>query len=176
MTTRGGTPNELRKRGGQPGNCNPLTHGLRVPAVRFEFGTLPGKLKRVERSLNKFRALIEAAVADAYGEVSLLHGALIQSACRHERTAMLLHRWLRLHHETMSHSERLAYTKAIGDASTSRDKCLDRLNLTKIDEDAYSDVLREIELEGQIADPTEDNAAEGRGSDLNVTQGERRDV
>ena len=134
MTPSECTPSEVtpkRQRGGQPGNANALRHGVR--AVRLNLASQPAKLKRVERAVNEFRRLIEAAVLDTHGEIGVYQAALIQSACRHETHAMLAARWLRLSGDALKPEQRLAYSKAVADASTARDKCLERL---KLDADA----------------------------------------
>ncbi len=130
MTAKEGAVSEVTPkvdRGGQAGNANALRHGLR--AVRLNLGSMPAKLKRVERSVNEFRRLIEAATIDAHGEIGVLQAAYIQSACRHETASQLAARWLRLNGDSLDPNQRLAYIKAAADASTNRDKCLERLKL-----------------------------------------------
>ncbi|HWB13415.1 MAG TPA: hypothetical protein VFE62_12300 [Gemmataceae bacterium] len=130
------------KKGAQPGNTNGLRHGLRSGSVRLALGKLPREMVRIERAVNQFRLLIEAAVVEAHGQISVYHAALIQSACRHETHSMMAKRWLRLQDECLDHNQRLAYSKAIADASTARDKCLEKLGLQPGGAgDAYDDYL-----------------------------------
>jgi hypothetical protein len=86
-------------------------------------------MQRVERAVLAFRRLLEEQVIAAHGEITFTHAALVESACRHHRHGALCLRWLRLHEEAMSHSERLSYSKAIADSGTARDRCLERLAL-----------------------------------------------
>lgn len=100
-----------------------------VVAMRFELGSLPDSMKRVEGDVYAFRRLLENAVMEAKGSISLIDAALIQTACRHERASRLALAWLREHEEELTHAERLAYNKAIADSSAARDKTLERLKL-----------------------------------------------
>lgn len=90
----------IKMAGAPLGNANGLRHGLRssgsVIDVRIGLGSMPAKLKRVERAVNSFRRMIEAAAVAAHGNIGVYHAALIQSACRHETHALLASRWLRL--------------------------------------------------------------------------------
>lgn len=114
-------------------NSNRQTHGLdskpEVVAMRFELGALAGAHKRVEGDVYAFRRLIETAVLDVKGSISLIDAAFIQTACRHERASRLALAWLREHETEMGHAERLAYNKAIADSSAARDKTLERLKI-----------------------------------------------
>lgn len=124
-------------KGAQPGNDNAVRHGLRSGSVRFALGKLPKGMVLIERAVNQFRRLIEAAVTETHGVVSVYHAALIQSACRHETHAMMAKRWLRLTGDELDANQRLTYSKAVADASTARDKCLERLGLDAKSGDAF---------------------------------------
>ncbi len=100
-----------------------VKHGLTA-------GALPGGCGYVAKLTLAFRQSLEAAVLKAAGQIGVYEAALIQSACRWERHALLATRWLRLEADKMDRSERLAYSKAIADASTSRDRCLKELGLS----------------------------------------------
>lgn len=144
-------------------NANALQHGQRSMLVRFNLGSMPAKLKRIERSVNEFRRVIEAAVVAAHGSIGVYQAALVQSACRHETHSLMVQRWLRLNVDVLSHDQRLSYSKAAADASTARDKCLERLRLDATAGDIadwlYSDDPEPTEPE---AEPTNETAADGR--------------
>lgn len=133
----GGTANEgtavSRRGGGSRGNRNRLSHGLRssaeVGAARLELGTLPESLHRVERATFAYRRLLEAAVTDAHGTVSVSHAMVIQTAARWERHSLLALRWLREHEAKLSAEQRLSYSREIARASAERDKAVATLKL-----------------------------------------------
>lgn len=138
------------------GNVNAMRHGLRC-------ASLPPGCKYIEDSANRIRRELEAAVAERHGEIDIYHGALIQSVVRHETRAMLLYRWLRQTepkqtstasmserngNKTTSGSksttsglsimERASLMKDISTATDSRDKCIERLGLSRpIESDAW---------------------------------------
>lgn len=173
MTANDVTTSEVTVRGGQPGNANAMRHGLRSTRVRLVIGTLPKSMHRIERNVIAFRRLIEAAVLDARGEIAVMDAALIQSACRHETHAQLAQRWLRLHADTLDAGQRLAYSKAVADASTARDKCLERLKLTHDAADAYAALFApETHAAGTDQDDgsDDDDAAAGHVANDNGTQ------
>jgi len=99
-----------------------MRHGLRA-------GMLPKGASYIKRDCDILRRLIEEAVIGNHGEVSLFNAAMIQTAIRWERHAMLTQRWLRKEIDSMSASERILYSKDIATASTNRDKCLKELGL-----------------------------------------------
>lgn len=160
--------------GAPQGNTNALKHGLRCSEVRFSLTLMPAGLKCVEREVNEFRRLIEAAVVAAHGSISVLHAAIIQTACRHEYHARLATKWFRDHQANIKRlDKKLVLTKAIADASTARDKCLDRLRLDVKAAD-ISDMLfgpgnaldnEPIEPTDPEAEPTTETAADGRTED-----------
>jgi hypothetical protein len=133
-TPKPGTANDGTAKPGAPAhNANrATTYKHTTPegnAVRIALGSLPASMKRVERHTLEFRRMLENEVLKAKGAIGLLDAALVESACRWHRHAALCLRWLRLHEKDMSHAERLSYSRAIADAGTSRDRCLERLNL-----------------------------------------------
>ena len=104
-------------------NRNATRHGLRA-------GSLPKGAAYVKRETDALRRILEDAVAAQNGgSVDLFAAALINSAVRWERHAMLCQRWLRLECSAMNHAERLAYSRDIAKASTERDRCFKELGL-----------------------------------------------
>lgn len=148
--------------GAPTGNVNGLTHGMRSSAavmnVRFNLGKWPTKLKRIEQAANLFRRAIEAAVVDAHGSVGVYHAALIQSAARWETRAMMAQRWLRLYIEELSLPDKLACSKAISEASTARDKCLERLGLHQTKDNGWADLAVSLAADAADDEPGSDNA------------------
>lgn len=137
-------PKRRTAKGGAPAlNGNALRHGLdsrpEVVAMRLELGTLPDSMKRVEGDVYAFRRLVENAVMEAKGSIGLIDAALIQTACRHERASRLALAWLRGHEGELSHAERLAYSKAIAEASERRDKAIAALRLERKPTDWWDD-------------------------------------
>jgi len=120
-------------RGGAPfGNRNAMRHGLRA-------GSLPKGASYIAREMVALRREIEDAVLARRGRIELYEAALIQTAVRWERHALLAQRWLRLNAETMTHEERVRYSREIARASSERDKCLKLLGL-----DQEKDVWAEL--------------------------------
>ena len=109
-----------------PMNRNATRHGLRA-------GRLPKGAAYVRRECDALRRIIEDAVADANnGNVTLHQAALIQTAIRWERHAMLAQRWLRLQIDDLDANARLNYSRDIARASAERDKCFKELGLNTI--------------------------------------------
>lgn len=152
----------VRKRGGQPGNANGLRHGGRsagsVMDIRLQLGKFPKKWRHIENAVNSLRRVVELAVIEAHGEISVYHAALIQSAARWETHAMLVRRWLMDNIETLSPAERLAHSKAISEASTARDKCLERLGLHQTKGDGWADLAVSLAAEAPSGEPGSNNA------------------
>ena len=117
------------------GNRNRTRHGLTA-------GQLPKGAAYVKRCTDQLRAGLESAVAERNGgEVSLYHAALIQSAIRWERHALLAQRWLRQEAATLNADQRLAYSREVARASAERDKCL---KLLALDVSAFDHQLRAL--------------------------------
>lgn len=123
------TPDDLKPPRGR--QVSHQRHGLRGAA-------LPKGCGHIRKSVDTFRRATEAAILDQHGEISLYHASLVNSAYRHERTAALCERWVRVEQENLDPSQRLAYLKLISDATDRRDKCLERLGLDKPDDDPWS--------------------------------------
>ncbi len=110
-------------KGGAPiANKNAVRHGLTT-------GSLPTGCAYVVRSTNELRATLENAVIELRNEVSLYDAAIINTAVRWERHALLAQRWLRLEADKMDASIRLSYSRDVARASAERDKCLKSLGV-----------------------------------------------
>lgn len=107
---------------GTIGNRNSMRHGLRA-------GRLPKGAAYIRRETDRLRSVIECAVVERHGEISVYHAAIVQTCIRWERHAMLAQRWMRLEAGDMDASTRLAYSREIARASSERDKCLRDLGL-----------------------------------------------
>lgn len=130
---------KTRTGGGQLANANATTHGLRSrqPLTRLALGTLPKSMRRVEIEARDFRAALEASVIDRHGEIDLPKAGLIATAAAWQRHSALCVRWLREHAETMTHAERLSYSREIATASANRDKAVAALKLERTAADVF---------------------------------------
>ena len=139
------------------GNRRATRHGLTA-------GQLPKGAAYIKRCSDQFRVAIEQAVADRNGgQVSLYHAALIQSAQRWERHAMLSQRWLRHEADKLNADQRLAYSREVARASSERDKCLRLLGL---DRSEFDHQLDQLYSESWPASP---DATAGEQSDPRAT-------
>lgn len=112
-------------RGGAPiGNANALKHGLRC-------GRLPAGCGHIGNAISMFRRTLETESLSVHGELSILHRALINSACRHEQRAQLLQRWLRKEAGTLKTMDKATLLAQQSAATDQRDKCLERLGLDR---------------------------------------------
>ena len=112
----------MTKTGAPQKNRNAMRHGLRA-------GQLPKGASYIKRDCDALRRVIEDVLLAKHGEIDIYKSALIQTAIRWERHAMLVQRWLRKEVDDMNAMERIAYSKDIANASTNRDKCLKELGL-----------------------------------------------
>lgn len=104
-------------------NTNALRHG------RFSvLGAAPKGAGYIKRMVGQARRQLEAACVAAHGEIDITNAALINSACRAERHALLCGRWLKLEVDA-SPETRLALSREIVAASEKRDKAIRSLNL-----------------------------------------------
>lgn len=118
-------PGEARTRvGAPPGNRNAIRHGLTC-------GRLPKGCSAIEKAMLQFRRAVEDQVAELRGgNISLYDAALINSAMRHERHAMLSQRWLwKASADELTVTDRIRFSSEIGKASDARDKALKLLGL-----------------------------------------------
>lgn len=109
------------KGGAPPGNKNAVRHGLTT-------GKLPVGCGWVATLTNHLRTALENAVIAAHGEITLYEAAVINTAIRWERHAMLAQRWLRITAD-LTIDQKLAFHREVARASTERDKCLKELGL-----------------------------------------------
>ena len=132
--------------GAPQGNTNSVTHGLRTTTI----GKLPDI--KIQRQANKFRRWLESWTLQTHGQITVRHELCINSSTRHEISALLIARWLRLKFESMTHDERLKYVTALGRESDLRDRSVDRLNLdvdtTSIVESLYAATVPPLEGQG----------------------------
>lgn len=110
----------------QRGNKYASKHGVRSFLAT---GSFPVGASRIAGNVGKLRAELEGAVIARKGVLDTYSAAVIQTAIRHEATAQLLQRWLRLESEKMTVAERVSTAQAIARSSTSRDASLKELGL-----------------------------------------------
>ncbi|MGE0760613.1 MAG: hypothetical protein AB7O38_26615 [Pirellulaceae bacterium] len=144
-------------KGGAPaGNGNAVRHGLTA-------GTLPKGAAYIARSTGQFRTALEGAIVERKGEISLHDAAVIQTAIRWERHALLVQRWLRRELADLSPDQRLAFSRDVARASAERDKCLKILGL---DRDARSDIFDALYSETLPTATTTQRPAEERSASV----------
>lgn len=110
--------------GAPRGNHNRTRHALRA-------ATLPPSCKYIENAIRTFRRYVFDLLVEQSGgaDPSFTAQAVLQSACRHEQRALLCARWLRIDHDTLSATERVAIARDISNATTARDAALKQLGL-----------------------------------------------
>lgn len=104
---------------------NALTHGLRASTL----GSVPKGASYVGKLMHEFRRQLEAALVDAKGSISFTDACHVNTAARWERHALLAGRWLKLHAATMTHDQRLAFSRDVARASESRDRAIEALKI-----------------------------------------------
>lgn len=114
--------------GAPKGNQNGVTHGLKLRC-----SDVPAKCNYVRIVRNQLRDVLTTVVEERKGEVSLVDACYIQSATKWETHSQLAARWLRLHAGDMTHQDKLAYSREVARASSERDKCVEKLGLTKVE-------------------------------------------
>lgn len=127
-----GTPR--KSKGGAPvGNRNRQRSGV---AAFAKTGQLPRGCSNIAKQVNVIREMLEIAVQQRHGQISVYHALLIQSCLRHEARAGMLTRWLRLvckDGETPENlTERLAVARELSASTDSRDRCLKLLQIDSI--------------------------------------------
>jgi hypothetical protein len=142
------------------GNRNSMLHGTRGA---LSLGRYPKGCSYIRRIIGMFRMQLETSVQDSHDSIGVYHAALIQSACRHETRALLLNRWLREQPDA-SLADKLALMRDITNASDSRDKCLEKLGLSKSakDENPWTRFRREALAEA--SEPTSTTSDENEPS------------
>ena len=103
-------------------NSNALKHGLTT-------GKLPPGASYITNLTNKFRRELEAAALEVRGEIGLYELAVVNTAIRWERHALLAQKWLRDATDSLTPDQRLAFSREVARASSERDKCLRLLGL-----------------------------------------------
>lgn len=126
------TPPATRNRGGA---LNALKNGSRSIA-RLPLNLLPPALSNQEANARKFRKALEAAVADARGEVGWMDAALINEAVVAEVHAATCAWAIRNRITTMSTADLVVCSKEILRSKEVRNKALSKLKLTRDAKDA----------------------------------------
>ncbi len=125
------TPAKPKGKGGPKlGAVNAWRHGLR--GVLF-----PKHLTHLKRDLNEFRRDLESAVLEKYGTIGVAHAALINSAYRAERHAVLAQVFFRREASKLSADDQLRYSSESVKASERRDKAIAALGLINADEFSF---------------------------------------
>lgn len=109
--------------GAPKGNTNAATHYLTI-------GTLPPGCAYITRTLTALRRAIKDAVIKRHGKLGFFDDAIIQSAIRWERQALLTQRFLR-EEKNLSTERKIFFSREIARASAERDKCLRELGLDR---------------------------------------------
>src|SRR3972149_3432597 len=117
-------------------NTNAATHGLRLTVSRAPMGA-----EYVAKAVYRFRELVETAVVERHGEVTVYRAALIQSACRWELHSRLAGRWLKIAHDQLTAGGETGDSREIARASSERDRCLKELGLDRKDQSDVFDAL-----------------------------------
>lgn len=138
-----------RPPGAPRGNRNRIAHG----ACSFAIGKMPAGASYVGRLVQWLRRTLRQAVVERHGATDVHSEAVIASACIHEGRRLLLARWLRLEGDALPLLDRAGLLDRIGNASTARDRCIERLGLDRspVNAAAADDGY------GQIPGPPEDD-------------------
>jgi len=124
--------------GPKQGNKNALKNGSRIDRKRLTVGELPTKMIAVKREGRAYRRMLEEAVLDCKGEISVADSHRIDSAAAATIQAGIC-RWLLRHRfEEMSVTEIRNCTNDILKAKQARDAEVEALGL---DEAATDDVF-----------------------------------
>lgn len=116
---------DRHSKGGAPrGNANAQRHGLRS-------AKLPKGCRHVGNATAAYRRSLEAECKRVHGRVTVVNAGHINSAVRHETTAMLLESWLRKS-EGLTLAEQRAIRGEIDSATELRDRAVARLNLDSV--------------------------------------------
>ena len=128
---------ETTKRGAPKGNVNAVSKGITfnkrtdIDRHGLILGELPKRVKQVQLYGTRLRKSLEQIVLTHKGRLTIIDQAHITTACRWERHAQLANRWMGEKYEELSILDRLQLSKAVADASTNRDKALEKLQLDK---------------------------------------------
>lgn len=111
------------KGGAPPGNRNSYRHGLYSPRG-------PKGSRAIDRAAGTFRRHLEDCTVAAYGEISVLHASLIQTASEAARVALAEFRELCTDHDKLTATERTAKRQAALKALDLRDRKVKELGIT----------------------------------------------
>jgi hypothetical protein len=120
---------------GPLGNVNSMRNGSRLAGYRLKIGELPPALVRQTRDARKYRRELEAAVAEAKGEVDLIAAHAIDTAAAAVVHASICRWLLRERIDRMATSDILACSTAMLRAKETRDRAVARLGLDRRDLD-----------------------------------------
>lgn len=153
------SPPKHRKGGAPPGNRNAYRHGLYSPRG-------PEGSKYIDRAAGTFRRHLEDCVVAAYGEISVVHAALIQTASEAARVALAEFKELQTAHSELDFSQRTAKRQAALKAMDLRDRKVKELGITfRPDAPAMpSDPFFEFDEERRIGTLKADPAPEAAGN------------
>jgi hypothetical protein len=115
------------KRGAPKGNTNALRNGSRI--TRLIVGSLPKALKRQKSNILKYRRMLEDAVWEAKGHVSLTDSHLIHEATIAMQHEALCRSQLRAKYDTMSTADAIRCSEQILKSTTIRNRAIERLGL-----------------------------------------------
>lgn len=165
-TSSEGTPNK-RRRGGQPGNQNATRTGSRAHLLNLN--GMPPKTRHIGRSVCRLRTLLEDAVKQVRGEITIVDACHIQSACRHEAVAQLTARQLQLSGDGLGLKIKLSYLQTLAKHSSLRDKCVEELRLTGAASNEIADYYAKgpslpVESSGVQTSQTDDESEEGNAT------------
>jgi hypothetical protein len=149
------------RRGAPCRNQNHVTHGL------TGMGWPPGS-ENDRRRVARFTRALQSAVLEAKGEIGIVDAGTIQTAARWERHARLCGRWLRLEAKELTPDQRLNFSRDIGKASESRDRCLRSLGIDRADRDPYLDALLAPCIAQEPTDDPEFTTGSNNAADANV--------
>jgi hypothetical protein len=113
----------------KPGNTNALKHGLTS-------GTLPAGCSHILAQTNTFENAVKCAAIERRGDLDVFTSAGIQTAVSWYKHALLARHWLKTAYETLTHDQRLSFSREAARALAERDKTLRSLGLDRCENDA----------------------------------------
>ena len=118
MTDEAVTNESVSRPGGAPaGNRNSVKHGLRMTV-----GRLPRNCKWITDRVSQFRRMLERAIKERHGSLSVAHSFYVQSASRCEQNSLLAQRWLRLKGDDLTPETFMRFSNEVMRATLERDK------------------------------------------------------
>ena len=135
------------------GNLNSQKSGIksnldfRMSRHGIQLSRLPAGCAFIHRRASQLRTALERLVIEQRDEVTVGELATIGTAATWAIHGMLCARWLEKAGESLTHAERLGYSREVARASTERERAIGRLGLEKPrDRDPWS-VLDETPAE-----------------------------